>query len=93
MITKDTVIQQRGYLTFYKVVQPTPKITQVWEIKNSKGATIGHVQWFSRWRRYCLYPADGTVFDSQCLDTITRFIRDLMEGRRHTKKNNYEAVK
>ncbi len=78
--------QIRGYLTFIKGCRPESRKTDVYEVLNtSNGVSLGVISWKSTWRKYCFSPLHNTVYDSTCLETITVFIRNLMDKRRHKK--------
>ncbi len=53
--------------------------TSRWLIRSVHGAgfCLGHVSWYSPWRRYGFYPSTLTVYDPACL----RDIADFCEGR------------
>jgi hypothetical protein len=44
--------------------------------------TLGHVTWFSRWRRYAFAPSPDTVYEQECLKRIIVFMDNLMYLRR-----------
>jgi hypothetical protein len=82
----------KGYLAFYKEERPEHRKTDVYQVYNV-GTPIGPIHllglvaWKSQWRRYSFFPANDKVFDATCLETITVFIRNLMDARRH-KRND-----
>lgn len=58
--------------------------TQVWGVFSvNQGALLGEIRWFGRWRQYTFAPRPETTFNPDCLDTISEFIRDLMEDRKN----------
>jgi hypothetical protein len=57
---------------------PTPpgQKTQRFLVKTKDGGEVlGEVKWFGRWRKYCFFPAPGTIFEEDCLEDISRFIQ------------------
>lgn len=58
--------------------------TQVWDIRaagergassgSSVGDLLGEVRWFGRWRQYAFFPVSDTVWNSDCLDEVNRFV-------------------
>lgn len=46
---------------------------------------LGKICWYPAWRRYVLFPASQTLFDSKCLNDITTFIDVLMADRKLEK--------
>jgi hypothetical protein len=48
--------------------------TKGWTVDNAYGdGTLGFVGWFGRWRKYCFFPAEGTVFEEVCLRETADF--------------------
>jgi hypothetical protein len=47
--------------------------TRIWAVFNG-GIALGSVAWWPHWRRYTLYPHQGTTFDSSCLREIADFL-------------------
>ena len=61
--------------------------TAVYGVANHKtGVYLGQIKWNNGWRRYCYFAGRDLVFDSGCLDTISAFIKDLMEDRMEARK-------
>ena len=55
----------------------------VWSCRsNANEWQIGQVYWYPRWRRYCYFPTEETVYDVGCLEDIVVFIRELMRDRK-----------
>ncbi len=82
----SNVVAIRGYLTFILGEKREHRKTDIYHVLNSSNGTyLGHISWKSQWRKYCFFPHAETVFDSTCLETITVFIRNLMDKRRHKK--------
>ena len=54
-----------------------PKINDI--LVNSKlhGDKLGTIKWFGRWRQYAFFPEAGTVFNTECLNDIQSYIREL----------------
>ena len=36
--------------------------------------SIGLIEYYSRWKQYCFFPLDRTVFSYECLQDIAAFI-------------------
>lgn len=58
--------------------------TPIYEITNQKNELIklGYVKYNSRWRKYCFYPNDETVFDDKCLLEMIKFLDYLNDVRK-----------
>jgi len=68
------------YINFVWQILPEKRKTKRYACYN-KAECIGVVEWFARWRQYCFFPCDGTVFSKGCLDDIADFIKQLMDER------------
>lgn len=67
-------------------LQPRPvgRKTDVWVVRKTHSqpqVELGRVKWFSRWRQYAFFPADGTIFEPVCLRDIARYCE--VETARH----------
>ena len=40
-------------------------------------STLGMGKWFSRWRQYCFFPANDTIWSDECLRDIYKFVAGL----------------
>jgi hypothetical protein len=57
--------------------------TFTWTVEpKDGGSTLGDVKWFSRWRKYSLYPAPRCLFEQTCLREIAEFIEDRTREQR-----------
>ena len=76
------------YLEFVQVWnEGDTRTTKIFEVRPKKpglrlGDSLGDIEWFSRWRQYAFVPAEETVFNPDCLDDISKFIRNLMQKRK-----------
>lgn len=61
-------IEMREYPT------PPSRKTKIWNVVTKEGAKIlGDIKWFARWRCYGFFPAEGTVYEHNCLWDIADF--------------------
>ena len=52
--------------------------TKGFEVVNKSGGYIlADISWYSPWRQYCIEFFDKMVFNSQCLELITEFLKDI----------------
>lgn len=50
--------------------------TASWGVSSTGLVPLGHVRWFSQWRRYCFFPLDQhLVFDAECLRELAEFLQ------------------
>lgn len=47
----------------------------------TQGSMLGVIGWYPRWRQYCFIPNPQTIFNADCLGTITNCIRMLMQQK------------
>jgi len=69
--TIDTTWTKGTYISFRNVGHIAKRTTLTWEVHNQ--GILGHVEWFSRWRKYCFAPVGGTVYEETCLREIAEF--------------------
>ena len=79
------IIDGNKYIHF-KLLRDTGK-TQVWEcINKSSDFILGSIQWYGGWRQYTFIPSNGTEYNNDCLETITKFIDRLNKEKRLVEK-------
>jgi hypothetical protein len=71
-----------GTYIWFVHIPDNSKKTQVWQIQSKQKEFLGMVKWFSRWRKYCFFPAHDCVFEETCLKEIRQFLIDRMQERR-----------
>ena len=73
---KKELITHFDFIHFVEIEQK-PK-TKVYACRISQGcADLGIVKWFPRWRKYCFFPEQDTIYDGQCLNNIIQFLDAL----------------
>ncbi len=65
----------------FEIVNDTG-VTKTWEVTTKKDIPLGHIRWYSPWRKYCFFPLGGTVYAASCLRDIADFIKLEMGKRR-----------
>jgi hypothetical protein len=74
---------ENKYIRF-KLSEEKPK-TKVWVVVNKKShSIIGEISWYSAWRQYTFFPFVDTVWNCDCLDTISEFLKE--KNREHKSK-------
>ena len=70
----------------FKVIDKKPKtyIISVIEIRTKE--TLGMIKWYGPWRQYIFEPLHDTFYSWDCLETISNYIKKLMDERRGNKK-------
>lgn len=71
------------YLEF-KLSEIKPKTLVYKVLSKSSDFLLGIIKWYSRWRQYCFFPTEETIFNTGCLLDISTFIEEL--NRRHKKR-------
>lgn len=69
------------YLRFERVQLPERKTPVVIVVSKRSGTVLGEIAWYGRWRQFCFYPAEDTVFNVGCLDDIEDMIAELHAER------------
>lgn len=66
------------YINFELTMYTTPAEngnTHFWEVTNRQdGSHIAYIEWFKRWKKFCLFPYPDTLFEEVCLKDISEFI-------------------
>jgi hypothetical protein len=62
--------------------------TKVYRVANLNGITLGEIRWFGNWRKYVFYTVPDTLYDSKCLNSISRFINQLMIARNNARTSS-----
>ena len=65
----------------FEVIRDTG-LTKVWEVNTRGDIPLGHIKWYSPWRRYCFFPVAGTIYASSCLRDIAEFMEREMKERK-----------
>lgn len=75
------------YMTAFEYQELNRKLP-IYEIVNQQNELIhlGIVKYNSRWRKYCFYPEEETVFDDKCLTEMIKFLNYLDNKRKERKK-------
>lgn len=68
---------------YFELARPIDlkKKTQTWFCVSNHNDCLGIVKWFPRWRQYCFFPEEETVFSTGCLNDAVDFIKQLNERR------------
>lgn len=78
-----------GYLRFDRMVPQDKRTTEVYTVVNAlRGITTGAIGWERRWRQYCFYPEDDTVFSAGCLGEVVTFLEGLQRSWRIARKES-----
>lgn len=64
------------YMIYRDVGKLNPKgKTRVFEIQNkNSGALLGHIKWYTYWRKYCFFPINS-ILDDECMLELVAFCR------------------
>lgn len=62
-----------GYLQFALCERAANRKTDSWEV-SARGAILGYVRWWAAWRKYCFFPAEGTLYEQDCLREVAEFV-------------------
>lgn len=49
--------------------------TKLWDVEATRsGNVLGRIKWYAHWRQYVFAPADGCLFNPECLRSIATFV-------------------
>ena len=61
--------------------------TYIWHVFATEGGErLGQIKWFGRWRKYCFFALDHTVFEQDCLRDLADFIEARTKEHRKRKR-------
>jgi len=71
------------YIRFEHMGDSASGKTSEWDVLSIRRGLepLGTIRWFGRWRQYAFFPADDTLFNPECMEAISAFIRDRMKER------------
>ena len=70
----------------YTVLAVEGKKTNLYDVRNKSGFTIGIVKWYAPWRQYCFYPGPFDILlNNDCMREITDFLDGLKKQRKEKK--------
>ena len=68
------------YLEFTTVERKAK--TDVISVESKRtGDILGVIKWFGRWRQYAFFPKTDTIFNTECLNDIVKYIEVLHSWR------------
>ena len=68
--------------------------TNIYEVTSKDGGyLLGTIRWYSRWRKYCFYPVEGTIYEETCLREISQFLEDQTAIQREMVAARRKAAK
>ena len=82
------ILKTTQYLQFVEFEKKAK--TRVIAVKNiHHNEIIGIIKWFSRWRQYCFFPTNETIWNINCLNDVNEVITMLADER---KKKTVEKI-
>lgn len=73
------------WVHFGEVENPGRK-TKIWWVRATRDdMALGEIRWWPAWRQYCFFPKGSTIWNPECLDDVTAFVREKMAERRAAK--------
>ena len=71
-----------SYISFKLNDRQISHKTNTWEVWSLDEAShLGQVRWYSPWRKYCFFPASGTIWEEVCLRDVAVFLE--WETKKH----------
>lgn len=65
------------YITFAERPSASGKTKIVSVCSKRSGDLLGEIRWFGRWRQYCFYPEQATIFNRGCMHDIITYIEQM----------------
>ena len=92
--TKGKEKQLGKYMVVYQLNRPKLK-TEVWAVHTSSNDfyRLGEIKWFSAWRQYTFQPEPLSIFNSGCLDELTKFVSQLNKKHKITRVTHEGKIK
>lgn len=79
--------KHKVYIDFFEAPAVEGRKTKRWQVRNKfDGSYLGSVGWFTRWRQYCFFPHQATVFERHCLSAIALFCSEETDRHRAANK-------
>ncbi len=82
--------EEAKWIRFREVAYPG--LTQRWAVETLDGGTLGRICWFGRWRQYCFFPDEKTVYERQCLRDIASFCESKTREYMRNRPKKEQAV-
>lgn len=72
------------FIQFREHDQPRGYKTKVWGIytKDENPILLGLVRWETGWRKYAFFPMNQTLYEEDCLEVISEFLKQKTSERR-----------
>jgi hypothetical protein len=64
------------YLEF-RLLEKKSKTQFIEVISKTHPIRLGIIKWWSSWRQYAFFPESGTIFNTECLNDIQSYIKEL----------------
>jgi hypothetical protein len=78
-----------NWLEFISIGIPANRKMAVYNVRNQvANSHIGVIYWYGGFRKYVFEPAGETIFDANCLQEVSTFLKGLME---EWKKNKFRG--
>lgn len=72
------------YLKFVnlKALTPNAKTHRVAVSSHFGSKHLGIIAWYPSWRQYCFFPKEATIFNPECMETISAKCREMTANHR-----------
>jgi hypothetical protein len=76
-------MNENKYILIEEFAESKTGKTMTWAVRNKKSQEIlGFIEWCGAWHQYVFEPQGDTIFNPDCLDYISAFIRERMTERK-----------
>jgi hypothetical protein len=81
-------LQPSKYLRFQQESVKAGRKTAVFAVvSQSSSDVLGRIAWYGPWRQYVFYPADGTLYNLDCLEVIADRVATCNRWQRNVRLN------
>ncbi len=71
------IIHETKYLKFVDTEDTSRKTKIISVINTHHDEVLGEIEWFAKWRQYCFYPHENTIWNINCLEDVNNVIKQL----------------
>ena len=78
----------------FDLVENAPDGTSVFNVYNIyDGTLLATIEWFDKWKKYCLFPYEDTAWEVECLTEVINYINELMKYLKKSKRTKKDRRK
>jgi hypothetical protein len=75
------------WIDIKEIENPGKKTKRYWVVSKETDDTLGYIQWYGPWRKYCFESLGGIIFEWVCMRDIADFIEKATKEHYARKKH------